>query len=78
MFSIGNDSIMPMANNANGGAAENGQVAKKLVGGIYQCENCGSDYECHSTRQKYCPECSAINKKSFLLRKAIKKGKPLA
>lgn len=45
----------------------------KAVGGIYQCENCSSDYTAKTTWQKYCPVCSA-ERKAGVLKTRYKKG----
>lgn len=48
------------------------EFEKKQAGGIYQCQDCGSDYTAKTTWQKFCPECGAKRKKGVLLARKIK------
>ncbi|EIJ41843.1 hypothetical protein BegalDRAFT_0936 [Beggiatoa alba B18LD] len=46
---------------------------KKMVGGVYQCEECGTDYKARTVWQKKCPSCSAQTKRNVLARKSMPK-----
>lgn len=44
----------------------NKPMTKKAVGGVYQCEECGTDYTARTVWQKFCPTCSAERKAGVL------------
>jgi len=38
---------------------------KKIVGQVYQCLQCGSDYQARTVWQKYCPDCGTSKRSQF-------------
>jgi hypothetical protein len=74
----GIDFFKPITKKANALKEANDYIAndvgkiKKAVGGIYQCESCGSDYTARTVWQKFCPVCSAERKAGVLKSKAKK------
>lgn len=76
MGKVNNLEAMPTPANdlkqANDYIANDVDKIKKAVGGIYQCDNCGSDYTARTVWQRFCPTCSAERKAGVLKSKAKK------